>query len=148
MEPQGPPAKLTPEMRQKWNHFVDFVQAQRINPSVLDQRNKQVGMGLLQKFNMSNPSSALPLDIVPKVQGDIQDYRNELVAKWKAGKVAPIEGVKTEGDIMGGISPVDGWPGSKTLSTRFPVATMTNADGTKTNFGTDLDSYNTKVGIK
>ena len=139
---------MTPEMKQRWNHFIDFVQAQRINPAMLDQRNKQVGMGLLQKFNTANPQSALPLDVVQKAQQDMQDYRNDLVSKWKAGKVAPIDGVKTESDIMGGISPVDGWPGSKTLSSKFPIATLNNSNGTKTSFGTDLDAYDAKVGVK
>lgn len=138
-----PPAKLTPAQKANWNKFVDFVAAQRMNNmGVLDQRNKQVGMSLLQKFNMANPSAALPTTIVPQVQQEIQDYRTNLINQWKAGKVAPIDGVKTEADIMPNASPVDGWPGSKTLTHRFPVATT----ATK-NYGTDVDSYDKDRGL-
>ncbi len=139
--PVTPP--LTPEMKTKWNNFIDFVQSQRnINPAMLDQRNKSVGMGLLQKYNMANPQQALPLDIVPAVQSDLQSYRNNLITQWKAGKVAPIDGVKTEADIMPTISPVDGWPGSKTLSSRFPVAKSDTKD-----YGTDTNAFDKDTGI-
>ncbi len=134
--------KLTPLQRQQWNRFIDYVAAQKVNPATLDQRNKQVGLGLLQKYNMTNPKDALPLDIVPKVQQDLQDYRTNLISQWKTGKIAPIEGVKTEADIMSGISPVDSWPGSKTLSSRFPVAKSDTKD-----YGTDVESFDKSQGL-
>lgn len=140
---------LTVDQRARWNKFQDFVAANKMAGSpILDQRNKQIGMGLLQKFNMQNPESSLPLDVVPRVQQDLQDYRTDLVNKWKAGKVAPIEGVKTEADIMSNLSPVDGWPGSKTLSSRYPVAMLTGSDGSKKDFGVNIEGYNQAAGVK
>lgn len=141
--PPDPPKKLTPQEKNSWNKFIDFVKVQGVNPAVLDQRNKQVGMSLLQKFNFANPQNALDTAIVPKVQQEFQDYRNGLVNDWKAGK-AQVDGVKSEDEIMPNISPVDGWPGSKTLSHKFPIATIESEDnGKKTvqNFGTDMDAY-------
>lgn len=139
------PPKLTPEQKANWNKFIDFVQAQRMsNMNVLDQRNKQIGMTLLQKYNMSNPKQTLPIDIVPTVQGELQNYRNDLVNQWKAGKVQG-DGIKTENDIMPNISPVDGWPGSKTLTSKFPLAqavtpTPAGTQVTKA-YGTDTDAF-------
>ncbi len=107
----------------------------------LDQRNMQVGMGLLGQFNKAYPNQALPPEIIPQVQQDLQDYRTEMLGRIKAGK-AQFEG-KPE-DFMGGISPVDGWPGTKTLSTKFPawIDTQTTPSGTTTiNNGPNYGAY-------
>lgn len=148
-KPQQPP-KLTPAQKEAWNRFIDFVATQKMagHPS-LDQRNKNVGMGLLQAFNLKNPDYALPLEIVPVVQKELNDYRNEALAKWKAGK-AIIEGVEKEEDFMPGLSQVDGWPGTKTLSSKFPGATLTRttSEGTEVKkFGTDHEAYNKALGM-
>jgi len=137
-----PTTPLTPEQKARWNRFIDFVQEQKVNPAVLDQRNKQVGLGLLQKFNMTFPKDALPLEIIPQVQTDLQNYRTNLISQWKSGKIAPIEGVKTEADIMPNISPVDSWPGSKTLSSRFPIAKTDTKD-----YGTNVDQFDKDHGL-
>lgn len=150
-QPNDPNPPLTADTKSRWNKFIDFVANQKMagNPT-LDQRNKQVGMGLLQKFNFANPQQALPLNIVPQVQQEMQDYRNNLVQNWKAGK-AQVDGVKSENDIMPSLSKVDGWPGTLTLAQKFPVAqaTVTTPSGTATkNYGTDLAQYNSDRGIK
>jgi len=145
------PKPLTAQDKAKWNKFIGFVEANNMkNNPVLDQRNKQVGMSLLQKFNLANPKDALPTDIVPRVQQELQDYRTNLVNQWKAGRIAPIEGVKTEGDLMSGISKVDGWPGTKTLSSRFPTAqiTIVTPEGKQVkDYGTDIGAYDKAQGI-
>ena len=144
-------APLTPELKNRWNKFIDFVKVNNMtNNPILDQRNKQVGMSLLQKFNFANPKDALPTDVVPKVQSALQDYRTNLVNQWKAGKTAPIDGVKTEDDIMPSLSKVDGWPGTKTLSSRFPTASMTITTPTGTqvkDYGTNTDQYDKDRGL-
>lgn len=146
------PKPLTPELKNRWNKFLDFVELQKMKGSpLLDQRNKQVGMGLLQKFNFANPDSALPTDIIPKVQQELQNYRSKMVDQYKKGKIAVTPDIKSEADIMSGISSVDGWPGTKTLSSKFPVATLTHDNnGVKTveNFGTDVSKYDAAIGSK
>lgn len=139
-----PPAKLTPEQKTNWNKFIDFVNTQKMAGSLLlDQRNKQVGMGLLQKFNFANPQNALDLGIVPKVQQELQDYRANIVNQWKSNPQT-IPDAKSENEIMPNLSPVDGWPGSKTLSKKFPTAQMTiqtPQGSTVQNYGTDTDKF-------
>lgn len=143
---EDPKPKLTPQQKDNWNKFIDFVALQKMtgNP-ILDQRNKQVGMSLLQKFNMSNPSNALPVDIVPTVQQNLQDYRNDIINQWKAKKIV-ADDVKSEDEIMPGISAVDGWPGTKTLATKFPKASVTT-NGNKKDYGTDTDAYEKAQGL-
>ena len=137
---------LTPEQKSNWNRFVDFVAMQKMaNSPLLDQRNKKVGMMLLNKYNMANPQYQVSPDFIPHVQQDLHDYRDQLVANWKAGK-AQVDGVKSEADIMPGLSPVDGWPGSKTLSHKFPVAVVVDP---KTNavvkdYGTDINAFDNR----
>lgn len=147
-QPVPPSKPLSNDERTRWNAFIDYVKGQGMqNHPSLDQRNKQIGNALLQKFNYTNPSQALPMDVVPRVQQDLQSYRQNLIQQWKAGKTAPIEGVKSENDIMSGISPVDSWPGTKTLSNKYPVASLTASDGSKKDFGTNMDAYNAAIAI-
>lgn len=132
---------LTAGEKTNWNKFLDFVEINNMkNNPILDQRNKQIGLSLLQKFNYQNPKYALPTDIVPKVQSEIQDYRNNLVGQWKAGKMQAD--VKNESEIMPNISPIDGWPGTKTLSTKFPIAKTETKD-----YGVATDQYDKDRGI-
>lgn len=144
-----PPKSLSPAEKENWNKFINFVATQKMagNP-VLDQRNKQVGMSLLQKFNYANPNSALDTNIVPRVQQELQNYRQGLIQQWKAGKIQ--SDAKSEDEIMPGISPVDGWPGTKTLSSKFPSAqvTVTTPTGTTTkDYGLNTDQYDKDRGL-
>lgn len=144
-----PVPPLTNQQKQDWNGFIDFVDKSgyKGNP-VLDDRNQQLGSYLMQKYRSLNPKATITYQDVPRVQSALQEYRTNLVNQWKAGKVAPMEGVKTEADIMPQLSEVDGWLGSKTSSHRFPVAVATNADGTKTNYGVNTAAYDKERGIK
>lgn len=144
-----PPKPLTPAEKANWNKFVEFVSAQKMtNNPVLDQRNKQVGMSLLQKFNYANPSNSLDTNIIPRVQQDLQNYRSGLVNQWKAGKIQ--SDAKSENEIMPNISLVDGWPGTKTLSSKFPSAqvTVTTPTGTTVkDYGLNTDQFDKDRGL-
>lgn len=137
---QVPP--LNTQQKNDWNNFIDFVDKQgyKGNP-VLDDRNKQLGLFLMQKYKSLNPKTSVTYQDVPRIQQELQDYRNTLVGQYKKGLVAPDESVKTEADIMPNLSPVDGWLGSKTSSHKFPVAVATNAQGQTQNFGTNVQAY-------
>jgi hypothetical protein len=49
---------------------------------------------------------------------------------------------------MPGVSKVDGWPGTKTLSHKFPTASFKKADGEKVEYGTDLSAYDKLIKSK
>lgn len=149
---QQTPKPLSPKDKTNWNKFIDFVEMQKMkgNPQ-LDRRDKQIGMGLLQKFNYANPGHALPMDIVPQVQQELNDYRDKVVQQYKQGKLQVTPDVKSENDIMAGISKIDGWPGTKTLSSKFPVAVATDdvmGEKTTKNYGTDIERFEKERGLK
>lgn len=141
------PAKLTPQEKENWNKFIQFVADQKMtgHPD-LDRRDKSVGLGLLNHFNQMYPNAKLDPAIIPRVQQELQDYRANLIKQWKGGKIQTD--AKDESEVMPNLSPVDGWPGTRTLSHRFPVATMTNPDKSVTNFGTNIDAYDKSIGKK
>lgn len=142
-----PSTKLTPQEKENWNKFIQFVADQKMtgHPD-LDRRDKSVGMGLLQHFNQVYPNAKLDPAIIPRVQKELQDYRTNLIGQWKGGKIQTD--AKDESEIMPNLSPIDGWPGTRTLSHRFPVATATNSDKSVTNFGTNTDAFDKAQGIK
>lgn len=142
---QGPPQPpLTPQQKAQWNSFLDYLEKIGYKGSpLLDNKNTALGAKLLDQYRGINPDFNLTYDNVKDVQQELQDYRNTLVNQFKQGK-AVVDGVKSADEIMAGLSPVDGWLGSKTSSWRFPVATLTSTTPngtTKKDFGTDLAAY-------
>jgi hypothetical protein len=134
---------LTDKQKQDWNSFLDFVDKEGFKGSpALDDKDKGLGMYLMQKYRSLNPKVTISYQDVPRVQQALQDYKSTLVDQYKKGLIAPTDSIKNpETDIMGGISPVDGWLGSKTSSYKFPVAQATNADKTATNYGTNTAAF-------
>lgn len=143
--PGDKPKAITNDKKVAWNSFIDYLDKNGYKGSAaLDNRDTNLGKSLLAKFNATNPNSQLSYDDVPVVQSALQDYRQGLVNKWKAG-TAGAEDIKSADDIMPGLSPVDGWLGSKTSSYRFPTASITHTDGTKQEFGVNTDLYDKLV---
>lgn len=135
---------LTPVQKEHWNKFVDFMQKSGYKGSAeLDNRDKQLGQDLLAKFNKQYPESQISYQDVSTVQGDLQNYRQQLIKKWKANP--STTDAASEDEIMPGISKIDGWLGSKTSSYKFPTASMAHTDGTKQNFGVNTDQYDKLV---
>jgi hypothetical protein len=141
---QQPPPGLTPQQRAQWNMFIDYLDKQGVKGSpLLDQRDKNLGQYYFQKFASTNPGLQITYNDVPRVQQELQDYRNNLVGQWKAGKVQGVD-IKTEDDIMPGLSNVDGWLGSKTSSYRYPTASSTvtaNGKTSKVDYGTNTEAF-------
>lgn len=135
---------LTPEQRQQWNDFIDYMDKSGYKGSPqLDNRNTSLGNSLIEQYRKTNPNFTLTYDNIRDVQQDLQDYRTTMVDKYKKGKVV-VDGVKSEDDIMPGLSDVDGWLGSKTSSWKYPQATFTQKvpEGTLVKrFGTDIAAY-------
>lgn len=143
------PNPLTNDQKVHWNNFVDYLQKTGYKGSkALDNRNMAMGENLLAKFNQMNPGSQIRYEDVPMVQSELQKYRQDLVNRWKSGKAEGTPDIKTEDDIMGGLSPVDGWLGSKTSSYKFPTAVVTQSDGNKVNYGVDTKLYDAYMAAK
>jgi|SRR6185312_1137503 len=140
--PPGPP--LTLKQKQDWNQFVDYIDKVGYKGSpLLDNKDKKLGSQLMDEYRKINPNFSLTYDNVPDVQQGLLDYRNGVIDDYKKGKVS-VPGIKSPDEIMPGLSPADGWLGSKTSSYKFPGATMTqNINGVQktTNYGLNTAAY-------
>jgi len=128
------------DQRMQWNSFLDYLKQKGMqgNPA-LDNRDTGLGQKLMEEYRAQNPHFTLTYDQVPAVQSDLQNYRQSLIQKWKANPAAAPD-VKSEDEIMGGISPVDGWLGSRTSSYRYPVAAFNGQ-----NYGTNTSAYDAAI---
>lgn len=128
--PPPPPPPLSNEERVQWNSFLDYLKKKGVQGSAaLDNRDTNMGQQLMDEYRKQNPHFTLGYDRVGDVQNDLQNYRQQLVQKWKANP-SIIPGIKSEDEIMGGISPSDGWLGSKTSSWKYPGGVFNQSDGT------------------
>lgn len=111
--------RLQPQQMQEWNQFLDFVKTKGYEGSEdLNKRNKNLGQSLFNEFKTANPNVSINYDIVPDVQNEMQLLKGSTQDFFKRKN---LPGAET---IMEGISPVDGWFGSKTSQFRFPEATL------------------------
>jgi hypothetical protein len=136
---QKPP--LTPQEKVQWNGFIDYLDKQGLRGSTaLDNRDTGLGAKLMAQYQKVNPAFNLTYDRVGDVQQDLQDYRKQLIDKYKSGKAQADSGIKSPDEIMSGLSPVDGWLGSKTSSYKYPTAQAT-IQGKKTDYGVNTAAY-------
>lgn len=147
-QPTNPTPPLTDAQRQEWNRFLDFTEKEGYKGSpLLDDRNKNLGLYLMQKYKTLNPKSTITYQDVPRVQSELQNYRTNLVNQWKSGKMVASPDIKSEADIMAGLSPVDSWLGSKTSSHKFPIAVATTSTGQQQNYGTNVAQFDKDRGV-
>lgn len=117
------PRRLTPQELQQWNMFLDYVKTEGYEGSAdLNNKSKNLGASLFAKFKKANPNVTINYDIVPSVQTEMQYMKQEAQA-------FDARHGKPNSEVMAGISPVDGWFGSKTSSYRFPNLIVKNQNG-------------------
>lgn len=113
------PRRLAPEEMQQWNQFLDFVKQKGYEGSAdLNAKNKNLGSSLFTEFKASNPGININYDIVPSVQNEMQMLQGTTRDFLKRKSLPGAD------NALQGISPVDGWFGSKTSQFRFPAATL------------------------
>jgi len=139
--PSNPVPPLTPIQRQDWNSFIDFTEKEgyKGNP-ILDDKDKKLGMYLMQKYKSLNPKSTITYADVPRVQSELQQVKTNAIQEYRKNP-SEFNGVKSEDEILPSISKVDGWLGSKTSSNKFPVATLiknTPGKSDTTYYGTNI----------
>lgn len=128
------PPPLTPQQRQEWNNYVDWVEKKGYKGSpLLDKKDTGLANNLFNQYKKENPTVTLSLDHVKSVQNEMQNLASA-VQSFEARRNNP-----NAQNIMAGTSKVDGWPGSKTTSFKFPGMTKEETTNgvltSKTNFG-------------
>lgn len=128
------PPPLTPKQRQEWNSYVDWVDKKGYKGSpLLDKKDTGLANNLFNQYKKENPSVTLSIDHVKSVQSEMEKLANS------ARDFEARRGNPNAANIMQGTSKVDGWPGSKTTSFKFPdMAKEERANGaltSRTNFG-------------
>jgi len=109
------PRQLKPEELTQWNQFLDYVKSRGYEGSEeLNNRSKALGESLFNDFRKQNKNITIGYDIVPHVQTEMTKLRDN------ARDFARRHNQQGWEKIMEGISPVDGWFGSKTSQYRFP----------------------------
>lgn len=135
----GTIAPIGEDKKAAWNHFIDFMREKGYAGSTaLDDRSTKLGEGLMAQYNKQFPKSPITYADVANVQAALQQYRQDLVNRWKSGQATAD--IKSADEIMPGISKVDGWLGSKTSSYKFPTAVVDH-NGTNIDFGTNTELY-------
>lgn len=129
-----PTKPISPQDRQYWNGFVDYVAQKGYTGSPkLDERTSKLSRMLFDEYNRSNKGNYSYDEFVPSIQREIASYRNNAIDQIKKNnlKVTNDDGSLYTGNIndydfeknyMQGLSNVDGWAGSRTTSWKFPKA--------------------------
>lgn len=114
---ENPPARrrLSPGEMQQWNMFLDYVKKEGYEGSEeLNKKNKNLGQSLFTAFKKANPNISIDYSIVPDVQNEMQ------ILGQSTRDFAKRRNLPNAENLMTGVSPVDGWFGSKTSQYRFP----------------------------
>jgi len=128
------PQQLTPQQRKEWNAYVDYLEKKGYKGSpLLDKKDTGLATSLFNQFKKENPSVTLSLDHVKAVQSEMENLATA-ARNFEARRNNP-----NAKNIMAGTSPVDGWPGSKTTSFKFPTMekeeTSNGVLTSRTNYG-------------
>lgn len=129
------PKELTPQQRREWNTYVDYLEKKGYKGSAqLDKKDTGLATSLFNQFKKENPSVSLSLDHVKTVQSEMENLANA------ARNFEQRRGNPNAASIMAGTSKVDGWPGSKTTSFKFP-------DMEKTTYNNSVLTSHQNLGI-
>ena len=112
---EDPPKGLTPQQRKDWNNYVSWLEQKGYKGSpLLDKKDTGLATSLFNQFRKENPTATISLDNVKSVQSEMERLAEA------ARQLEARRGNPNAANIMQGTSKVDGWPGSKTTSFKFP----------------------------
>lgn len=111
--------KIDNTIREAWNKYVDWLDTKGLKGSPsLDKED--FGGKMIDKYKAENPDSPISRDIIIPIQKDFSVYRDYALDKVKKGEMALADGVTPE-TFMRNLSVVDGIPGQRTTSFKFPM---------------------------
>lgn len=138
------PKELTPQQRQEWNAYVDWLDKKGMKGSTeLDKGD--TGLQYFNQFLKENPSISLRPEHIKAVQQEIEGIAQ------KSRDLLQRQGNPNAQNVMRGTSKFDNIPGSKTTSFKFPEMNLqayhNNAMVANRNLGLVNSQLQPQVGI-
>lgn len=119
-DPTAPP--VDNKTRQDWNDYVDWLDKKGLkgHPS-LDHNEK--GFQMIDQYRKENPGTTVSREMVTPIQQEFSKYRDYALGQIQKGGGAFAPGTNKD-NFLRALSTVDGIPGQRTTSYKFPLGYM------------------------
>lgn len=123
-DPNATGAPINNKTRQDWNDYVDWLDKKGLkgHPS-LDTGD--TGNKMIDQYRKENPNTTVSRDMVIPIQKEFSKYRDYALQQIQQGGGAFAPGTTKE-NFLKSLSIVDGLPGQRTTSYKFPEGYMKN----------------------
>lgn len=132
------PVTITNKTRTDWNNYVDWLEKKALKGSALLDKDG-FGFKMIEQYKKENPETTITKDAVVPIQKEFQKYRQYALDQVDKGKVILGDGV-TKDNFLRALSIVDGIPGQRTTSYKFPEGFMKEMDTTENKGFMNTDS--------
>lgn len=122
VKPSPEEMPISNRTRQDWNDYIDWLDKNGVkgHPS-LDHND--LGFKMIEQYRKVNPSTSITKDMVVPIQKEFSKYRDYALKQVDKGEVQLAQGT-TKDNFLKALSTVDGIPGQRTTSYKFPVGYM------------------------
>ena len=110
---EEPPKGLSPQQLQDWNRYIDWMDSKGMKGSKELDKGENA-FKWLAAYQQENPQTTITKDSIKSVQYEMEKLANN------ARDFARRKNNPNAENLMRGISQLDGIPGSKTTSFKFP----------------------------
>ena len=128
-------------IRAEWNKYLDWLEAKGMRGKP-DLDKNDLGGKMIDAYRKENPNTPITREMVIPIQKDFGKYRDWSLEEVKAGRSALAEGVTPE-NYMRALSIVDGIPGQRTTSFKFPNSYLQTLDTNKKLISTENKGFAT-----
>lgn len=133
-----PTADRAMQLKKDWNAYTDWLAKKGLkgHPSLdVGLGDKNVGMQYVRQYKKENPSSLVSPENINEIQGHFQNYRDFAINQLRNKKAMLNDQIAPNGRyvtptenldfFMKDLSKVDGIPGQRTTSWKFPNEFLT-----------------------
>lgn len=124
-----PDPPIDNNIRLAWNKYTDWLASRGLkgHPS-LDKDD--LGGKMIDQYRKENPTTPITRELIPTIQKEFSKYRDWSLNEVKEGRAGLSPGV-TADNYMKWLSIVDGIPGQRTTSFKFPSSYLQTFDNGK-----------------
>lgn len=109
---------VTDDIRTQWNTYVDWLDKKGMKGKP-DLDNNGLGYTMVDEYQRDNPNSGINRGSIKSIQQEFSKYRDWSLGRINRGEAVLSPGVRPE-DYMKDLSIIDGYPGQRTTSFKFP----------------------------